>query len=228
MVVAAGILAGDRTPPARQPSTTSFGREGAYRTGIGLALPEIMVTPAWLLVRLQWAPGDPWVIARDGREWDALAVVMTRLRADPLLDQLGLVMVYPKVGVPYRDIIRAYEVADHAGFDDPELIPPWGSHLAPPVLPRVALRAGVARAAAGHGSSASARFATDAAGAAALAAWLAARSPMPAVPLYPGSLIRLVEVEGDATARASDLDRVERALWEARLVPTPADLRREL
>ena len=91
-----------------------------------------MVTPGRLLVRLHWVPGDPWVIARDGHEWDALAVVMTRLRADPGLDAFGEVLVYPKAGVPYRDLIRAYEVADHAGFDAPRLLPPWASHLAPP------------------------------------------------------------------------------------------------
>lgn len=239
VVVAAVVLADERPSGAGQPSTTSLGREGAYRTGIwrGLAYdqgcgapprPEIMVTPAWLLVRIQWAPGDPWIVARDGHEWDSLAVVMRRLRADPGLDQIGLVMVYPKAGVPYRDIIRAYEVADHAGFDEPRLIPPWGSHLAPPVVPRVALRAGVARVEAGHGSSTSAEFATDDAGAAALAAWLAARSPMPALPMCPGCPVRLVEVDGDAATRASDRDRVEMALYEADLAPTSPGSWRDL
>ena len=111
VVVAAVGLADDRPRAAGQPPTASLGREGAYRTGIwpGLAydygcgappVPEIMVTPAWLLVRLQWAPGAPWVVARDGHEWDALAVVMTRLRADPVLDPFGVVKVYPKAGCP--------------------------------------------------------------------------------------------------------------------------------
>ena len=239
VVVAVVVLADDRPPGAGLPPTASLRREGAYRTGLwsGLAydrgcgappVPEIMVTPAWLLVRLQWAPGAPWIVARDGHEWDALAVVMRSLRADPVLDRIGLAMVYPKAGVPYRDIIRAYEVADHAGFDEPRMIPPWGSHLAPPVLPRVALRAGAARVEAGHGSSTSAEFATDDAGVAALAAWLVARSPMPADPMCPGCLVRLVEVDGDATTRASDLDRVEEALYEADLAPTSPGSWRDL
>lgn len=239
MVVAAVVLADDAAPRGAQPPTTSLGREGGFPTRIRSVLaydrgcgappvPEIMVTPARLLVRLQWVPGDPWVIARDGREWDALAVVMTRLRADPVLEALGEVLVYPKAGVPYRDLIRAYEVADHAGFDAPSLLPPWGSHIAPPVLPRVTLRGVEARVEAGHGSSTSAEFATDDAGAAALAAWLAARSPMPAVPMCPGCPVRLVEVDGDATTRASVVERVEEALYEADLAPTTPDWTREL
>lgn len=239
VLVAAVVLADDVTPRGAQAPTTSIGREGGYPTrtwsvlaydrGCGAPpVPEIMVTPARLLVRLQWEPGDPWVIARDGHEWDALAVVMTRLRADPVLEALGEVLVYPKAGVPYRDLIRAYEVADHAGFDAPRLLPPWASHLAPPVLPRVTLRGGVARVEACHGSSASARFTTDADGAEALAAWLAARSPLPAAPMCPGCPVRLVEVDGDATTRESALDRVEEALYEADLAPTSPGSWRDL
>jgi len=239
VLVAAVVLADDAAPRGAQPPTTSLGREGGFPTRIRSVLaydrgcgappvPEIMVTPGRLLVRLHWVPGDPWVIARDGHEWDALAVVMTRLRADPGLDAFGEVLVYPKAGVPYRDLIRAYEVADHAGFDAPRLLPPWASHLAPPVLPRVTLRAGVARVEAGHGASTSAEFATDDAGTAALAAWLAARSPMPAAPMCPGCPVRLVEVDGDATTRVSDVDRVEKALYEADLAPASPGSWRDL
>ncbi len=231
VVVAAVVLADDRTPPARQPPTSTLGREGAYLTGVNLHLagddgcgggaPELMVTPDRLVLIVRHAPIE-WEVARDGGEWVALAAVLADLRRDPAVEGLSSMMVYPKVGVPYRDVIRAYEAADHAGFHGPWLVPPWGSSVEPPVLPRVTLSRGAARVEAGLGSAEARRFATDADGAAALVAWLAARSPVPAWPGY----LRMVEVAGDATARTSDWRRVDAALSVGDMLPTRRDVAR--
>ncbi len=225
LVPAAVVLAADRTPPARQPPTSTLGREGAYLTGVNLHLagddgcgggaPEFMVTPDRLVLIVRHAPIE-WEVARDGGEWVALAAVLADLRRDPAVEGLSSIMVYPKAGVPYRDIIRAYEAADHAGFHGPWLVPPWGSSVEPPVLPRVTLSRGAARVEAGLGSAESRRFATDAAGSAALVVWLAERSPVPAQPGY----LQIVELAGDATARTSDWHRVDAALSAGDMLPT--------
>lgn len=225
VVVAAVVLADERPPPVGQPPTSTLGREAAYRTGASLHVagddgcggmaPELMVTSDRLVLIVRHAPIE-WEVARDGGEWDALAAVLADLRRDPAVEGLNSIMVYPKAGVPYRDIIRVYEAADHAGFTGPWLVPPWGSSIEPPVLPRVTLSVGVARVEAGLGSPDAGRFATDTAGTAALVAWLAARSPVPAQPGY----ARWVEVAADATVRASEQDRVEAALWAGGLSPT--------
>ncbi|MBL8627026.1 MAG: hypothetical protein JNK64_37400 [Myxococcales bacterium] len=224
VVVAAVVLADDRPPAAREPPTSTLGREAAYLGGVylhtvgddgcGMAVPELMVTRDRLVLIVRHAP-IAWEVARDGGEWVALAAVLAGLRRDPVVEGLRTILVYPKAGVPYRDVIRAYEAADHAGFAGPWLAPAWGSSVEPLAPPRVALGAGVARVEAGLGSPEVRRFATDAAGTAALVAWLAERSPVPAQPGY----TRWVEVAADATVRASEQDRVDDALRAAGLQP---------
>lgn len=224
VVVAAVVLADDRPRPVRQPPTSSLGREAAYLSGVylhtaaddgcGMPVPELMVTPDRLVLIVRHTPID-WEVARDGGEWAALAAVLSDLRRDPVVEGLRTILVYPTAGVPYRDVIRAYEAADHASFNGPWLAPAWASSVEPLAPPRVTLGDGVARVEAGLGSSEVQRFATDAAGTAALVAWLAARSPVPAEPGY----IRWVEVVAAPAARAFDQDRVEDALQDAAFVP---------
>ena len=137
-----------------------------------------MLTPDRLVVRVRY-DHVALAVARDGGEWQALAGALTELRAHPMLAGLGSTVVYPKAGVPYRDVIRAYEIA-------------------------------------GLGSSASRRFATDDPGAAALAAWLAARSPVPADPDH----LRLVVVDVDAGVSEAARARVREALVAAGMLPT--------
>lgn len=65
----------------------------------------------------------PMSVPRDRRQWTALEGWFARARDAPWLDGITTFRVVAS-GVPYRDVIRTIEIADHAGFEDARLVPP--------------------------------------------------------------------------------------------------------
>lgn len=61
-------------------------------------------------------------VPRRGEEWIALERWLVDARNEPVFEGVHGFQLYAQ-GVAYRDVIRAFEVADHAGFDEPSLIP---------------------------------------------------------------------------------------------------------
>lgn len=65
-----------------------------------------------------YRPRPAVAFARDGHEWEQLGRLLATERTRE--EWLGLTFfeLVPADGLPYRDLIRAMEVADHAGFPD--------------------------------------------------------------------------------------------------------------
>lgn len=61
-------------------------------------------------------------VPRHGAEWTALWRWLARARGEAMLDGSAVFQLHVD-GTSYRDVIRAIEIADHAGFDAPRLIP---------------------------------------------------------------------------------------------------------
>lgn len=64
----------------------------------------------------------PLSVPRHGKEWTALWRWLAHARTVPMFEGLSVFQLHAD-GASYRDVIRAIEVADHAGFDEPRLIP---------------------------------------------------------------------------------------------------------
>ncbi|MBK7077577.1 MAG: hypothetical protein IPH44_35310 [Myxococcales bacterium] len=63
-----------------------------------------------------------FVVPRTGGEWNALRHWLALQRAQPIYDFRTDFKVVARPGVPYRDIIRVFELADQAGLTAPRLV----------------------------------------------------------------------------------------------------------
>ncbi|MBL8620895.1 MAG: hypothetical protein JNK64_06310 [Myxococcales bacterium] len=64
----------------------------------------------------------PLTVARDDRGWDELQRWFAARRAEPIFEGRRDYRVVARDGVAYRDIVRALEIADGAGFTWPTLV----------------------------------------------------------------------------------------------------------